>query len=69
MCYYGAGIFGLITAVLIGLTLTEPERRIIGEEKQSDGKKEPLWKILFQPRMILLVIASSIRNSGTYSII
>lgn len=67
MCYFGTGALALITAVLTGVTLTEPEKKMIGEEKEGDDKhQDPLWKILCQPRMLLLVLAASIRHTGWY---
>ncbi|GAB1870091.1 Hexuronate transporter [Camponotus japonicus] len=63
VCYYGAGVIGLIIAVLTGLTLTEPERKMIGEEA-NDGKQVSIWKVLLQPRIILLCLAASIRHCG-----
>ncbi|KAL6258833.1 hypothetical protein P5V15_010779 [Pogonomyrmex californicus] len=63
-CYYGAGVIGVIIAVLTGLTLTEPERKTIGEETTSDGKQVSVWKVLLQPRIILLCLAASIRHCG-----
>lgn len=63
-CYYGAGIIGLIVAALT-FTLSEPERKTIGEEGTSaDGKKVPIWKVILQPRIILLCLAASIRHCG-----
>lgn len=64
VCYYGAGVIGLIVAFLTGTTLSEPERKVIGEENTKDGKKNSLLKVILQPRFILLVIAASIRHSG-----
>lgn len=65
VCYYGAGAIGLIIAVLTGLTLTEPERKTIGEESaDDDGKQVSIWKVLLQPRIILLCLAASIRHCG-----
>ncbi|XP_014216741.1 uncharacterized protein LOC106645405 [Copidosoma floridanum] len=61
-CYYGAGIIGLIMAFLTSTTLKEPERRVIGEDKNDNKKSQ--WKQLLQPRIIILVIAASIRHSG-----
>ncbi|KMQ94409.1 protein spinster 1-like protein [Lasius niger] len=62
-CYYGAGVIGLIIAVLTSLTLTEPKRKTIGEEA-NDGKQVSIWKALLQPRIILLCLAASIRHCG-----
>ncbi|XP_011497607.1 PREDICTED: uncharacterized protein LOC105361981 [Ceratosolen solmsi marchali] len=64
VCYYGAGIVGLFLAFLTGLTLTEPERTTIGEENKNEGKRDPLWKVILQPRIILLCLAASIRHCG-----
>lgn len=64
MCYFGAGAIGLIVAFLTGTTLKEPERKVIGEENAKDGKVDPLWKVILQPRFILIVLAASIRHSG-----
>ncbi|XP_020294303.1 uncharacterized protein LOC109859955 [Pseudomyrmex gracilis] len=63
-CYYGAGIISLIITVLTGLTLTEPERKATGEEAAGDGKKVSVWKVLLQPRIVLLCVAASIRHCG-----
>lgn len=57
-------MIGLIVAVLTGLTLTEPERKTIGEESTNDGKQVSIWKVLLQPRIILLCLAASIRHCG-----
>ncbi|XP_011694814.1 PREDICTED: protein spinster homolog 2 isoform X2 [Wasmannia auropunctata] len=65
VCYYGAGVIGLIIAVLTGLTLTEPERKTIGEETTAnDRERVSIWKVLLQPRIILLCLAASIRHCG-----
>ncbi|CAK1590572.1 unnamed protein product [Parnassius mnemosyne] len=77
VCYYGAGVIGIIIAVLTFLTLREPERTTIGEEgavstKARDaalesGKKIPqitIWRVIAQPRVLLLCLAASIRHSG-----
>ncbi|KAG5345065.1 SPNS1 protein, partial [Acromyrmex charruanus] len=64
ICYYGAGVVGLIIAVLTGLSLTEPERKTIGEESTNDGERLSVWKVLLQPRIVLLCLAASIRHSG-----
>lgn len=63
VCYYGAGVLALFMAVLTGLTLKEPERKTIGEESlNANGKKISLWEVLTQPRVIMLMIAASIRH-------
>ncbi|GAB0099276.1 uncharacterized protein DMENIID0001_151270 [Sergentomyia squamirostris] len=64
VCYYGAGILGLILAILTGVTLKEPKRLTIGEENSAEAEKISIWQVLKQPRIILLVIASSIRHCG-----
>ncbi|KAJ8713126.1 hypothetical protein PYW08_008430 [Mythimna loreyi] len=76
VCYYGAGIVGLIITLLTFLTLREPSRTTIGEEgtgnKAGDstlesGKKMPqvtIWHVIAQPRIILLCLAASIRHCG-----
>ncbi|XP_034933644.1 putative metabolite transport protein HI_1104 [Chelonus insularis] len=66
VCYYGAGIIGLIITVLTAFTLVEPERKSIGEETMnaSNETKPSTWKVLFQPRVILLCLAASIRHCG-----
>lgn len=65
MCYYGTGVLGIIATVLTGGTLTEPEKQKIGEESRVDKKKEEtLWKIFFEPKMVLLLIAACFRQSG-----
>lgn len=46
-------------------TLTEPQRKTIGEEEtNTDGKKVPVWKVILQPRIIVLCLAASIRHCG-----
>ncbi|KAJ8711473.1 hypothetical protein PYW07_008715 [Mythimna separata] len=76
VCYYGAGIVGLVITLLTFLTLREPSRTTIGEEgtgnKAGDstlesGKKMPqvtIWHVIAQPRIILLCLAASIRHCG-----
>lgn len=64
VCYYGTGILGIILAVLTGTTLREPERKAIAEENNQEAEKISIWKVLLQPRMILLMIAASIRHCG-----
>lgn len=56
----------MIIAVLTGTTLKEPERQSIGEDSgnQENRKKVSLYKVLTQPRVILLAIAASIRHCG-----
>ncbi|XP_024892344.1 uncharacterized protein LOC112467778 isoform X1 [Temnothorax curvispinosus] len=65
VCYYGAGVISLIIAALTGLTLTEPERKVVGEEStNNDGEQVSVWKVLLQPRIVLLCLAASIRHCG-----
>ncbi|XP_059050979.1 putative metabolite transport protein HI_1104 [Achroia grisella] len=76
VCYYGAGIIGLVIAFFTFLTLREPPRTTIGEEgvgnKAGDaslesGKKIPqvtIWHVIAQPRILLLCLAASIRHCG-----
>lgn len=55
----------VLVAVLTGTTLKEPERKSIGEDSnQVNRKKVSLFKVLTQPRIIMLAIAASIRHSG-----
>lgn len=55
----------VLVAVLTGTTLKEPERKAIGEDSnQTNRKKVSLYKVLTQPRIILLAIAASIRHCG-----
>lgn len=65
VCYYSTGVIALIVAVLMGLTLKEPERKVIGHnDGGNDKKKVSLWKALTQPSVIMLMIAASIRHCG-----
>ncbi|XP_061722312.1 putative metabolite transport protein HI_1104 [Cydia pomonella] len=72
VCYYGAGIVGIVITLLTFMTLREPERTTIGEEggkaeNMEAGKKQPqitIWHVITQPRIILLCIAASIRHCG-----
>lgn len=64
-CYYLVGCLSLVIAVLMGLTLKEPERK--ATNTQTDGKqnkKNSLCKVLMQPSVIMLMIAASIRHTG-----
>lgn len=48
-----------------GTTLKEPTRQAIGEENANQNKKKiSLWKVLLQPRVLMLAFAASIRHSG-----
>ncbi|KAL1114880.1 hypothetical protein AAG570_007704 [Ranatra chinensis] len=74
LAYYGSGVFALIIAILSFTTLKEPERITIGEEHEENmeqnnaqggkKKKENPWKVMIQPRFIMLCIAASIRHTG-----
>lgn len=64
VCYYSTGIIALVIAVLMGLTLKEPERKAIGNATNADNKKVSLVKVLMQPNVIMLMIAASIRHCG-----
>ncbi|GFG28793.1 hypothetical protein Cfor_03022 [Coptotermes formosanus] len=76
LCYYGAGIVGLIITLLTAFTLREPERQAIGEENDANanaavvsGEENPpsksgQWKVMLQPRVIMLCLAASIRHTG-----
>lgn len=66
ICYYGTGVLAVLIAILTGTTLKEPERKSIGEDQnnQNGRKKISLFKVLTQPRVILLAIAASIRHCG-----
>lgn len=66
ICYYGTGVLAVIMAILTGTTLKEPERQAIGEDSNNPNarKKVSLYKVLTQPRIILLAIAASIRHCG-----
>ncbi|KAG8035046.1 hypothetical protein G9C98_001536 [Cotesia typhae] len=73
VCYYGAGIIGLIITGLTAFTLSEPERKSIGEESTANNSNDnttnkttklTIWKVILQPRIILLCLAASIRHCG-----
>jgi len=76
LCYYGTGIVGLIITVLTAFTLREPERQAIGEESDANanaavvgGEEKPAsksgqWRVMLQPRVIMLCLAASIRHTG-----
>lgn len=64
-CYYIAGICTLIIAVITGVTLKEPERKAIGEDSdKSNTEGMSLTKVMLHPRMILLMLAASLRHCG-----
>lgn len=53
-------------AILTGTTLKEPKRVAIGEDaaaKESE-EKVSLWKVLTQPRVLMLAITCSVRHCG-----
>lgn len=72
MAYYGSGVFALIIGLLSITTLREPERTAIGEEQEENTgnpaekspTKESPWRVMLQPRFIMLCIAASIRHTG-----
>lgn len=66
MTYFGAGIIALIIGVLTWFTLAEPARQSIGEEDSKDAnvKKITIWDVIRDPRVIMLVLAASIRHCG-----
>lgn len=78
VAYYGSGIIALIIGFLTYSTLKEPSRTVIGEEteEEKDGnttttvqqtqpkQKDTAWKVMLQPRFIMLCIAASIRHTG-----
>jgi MFS family permease len=64
MCYYITGVIALIIAVLMGITLKEPERKAINEDPTKVNKKVSLWKVLLQADVVMLMIAASIRHCG-----
>lgn len=66
MCYFGAGALAVVMAILTGTTLKEPARKAIGEDSGNENgkKKVSLYKVLTQPRVIMLTIAASIRHCG-----
>jgi predicted MFS family arabinose efflux permease len=63
-CYYITGVLALLVAVLMGLTLKEPERKAIGEQAGQSKQKVSLVKVLLEPRVVMLMIAASIRHCG-----
>lgn len=70
ICYFGTGVLAVIVAILTGTTLREPKRQAIGEDQSGGGTgsvapvKQSLWKVLTQPRVMLLMFAASIRHCG-----
>jgi len=64
-CYYCTGVIAFFIAILLGLTLKEPERKSIGlGDAKQDGKKDSLCKVLMKPDLVMLMIAASIRHCG-----
>lgn len=62
----------LLIALLTGLTLKEPERKAIGEDAAANGaekKKISLWKVIIDPRIVMLCVAASIRHCGMSKIL
>ena len=67
---------GLIITFLTAFTLREPERQAIGEESDANANaavvsgegnsasKSGQWKVMLQPRVIMLCLAASIRHTG-----
>jgi predicted MFS family arabinose efflux permease len=78
LCYYGAGVVGLIITFLTAFTLREPARQTIGEEsgtntndsvveaEEDNTPKSGQWKVMLQPRVVMLCIAASIRHTGKH---
>lgn len=67
--YYGAGIIALIIGVLTWFTLKEPARMSIGEEESKENenaKKVTIWNVICDPRVIMLVLAASVRHCGEF---
>ncbi|KAK0159577.1 hypothetical protein PV327_010673 [Microctonus hyperodae] len=62
MSIFNWGIYG---GYGIAFPIVEPTRKSIGEEtKNNDGNKLTIWKVILQPRIILLCLAASIRHCG-----
>ncbi|KAG8290941.1 hypothetical protein J6590_072820 [Homalodisca vitripennis] len=72
VAYYGSGIIALIIGFLTFTTLKEPQRIVIGEEheegtgtgQEAAKTKDSAWKVMLQPRFVMLCIAASIRHTG-----
>lgn len=63
--YYGSGVIAIIIAILTGISLREPARQSIGEEaNKTSTKKVSIWKVIFEPRIVMLCLAASIRHCG-----
>ncbi|KAG8253715.1 hypothetical protein J6590_029288 [Homalodisca vitripennis] len=71
VAYYGSGIIALIIGFLTFTTLKEPQRIVIGEEheegtgtgQEAAKTKDSAWKVMLQPRFVMLCIAASIRHT------
>lgn len=65
ICYYLTGVIALVIAVLMGLTLKEPERKSTNSQAtQKEPEKTSLCKVLMSPGVVMLMIAASIRHCG-----
>ncbi|KAJ8682908.1 hypothetical protein QAD02_018700 [Eretmocerus hayati] len=64
VCYYVSGVTGLLVALLIGLTLDEPERKDFADEGSKNAKEESIWRVICQPPVILLMIAAGVRHTA-----
>ncbi|KAB0790978.1 hypothetical protein PPYR_02778 [Photinus pyralis] len=66
--YYGTGLIAIIIAVLTGLTLREPARQSISEGDQETTvktkKRQMVWAVIKDPRIIMLALAASLRHCG-----
>lgn len=64
-CYYITGVVALIVAVLIGLTLKEPERKSTNvQSNNKNEKKQTLCQVLMNPGVVMIFISASIRHCG-----
>lgn len=65
VCYYITGAFALVIAVLMGLTLKEPERKSTDNQGNAKNeKKKSLCRVLMEPGVVMLMISASIRHCG-----
>ncbi|CAH0773939.1 unnamed protein product [Bemisia tabaci] len=75
--YYLTGVIAFLVAIFCAFTLSEPKRKMIGEEveekaeEQVNGtpqkEEEPKtgeWKAMVQPRVLMLFVAAAIRHTG-----
>ena len=66
-----------IVAVFCAFTLSEPKRKMIGEEveekaeekehglpQKEEEPKKGEWKAMLQPRVLMLFVAAAIRHTG-----